>query len=683
MQQYKGDLYIAAQKSDGPVLYQVNMEGENISSILLELEENARVENFLFCADETIAALVIQRSKTASEGKSELRYVLFTKKGKLIKSVVLEMQNKYSAQDIRSTFFQEDESAGILAGQTFFLYDKDGKLLGNMDMSTYVETATVDRKGKIYAFSPDGNGGGSVKQLDILQKKKQEEYTIPLSIASSKVLCTAALQAGRYDFFLTDGKGLYGYSIQKETAVQLLEWIDKDIDATRIQRILCISEDSYAVLLNGGQKNEQIRLLYISELTKGEKEKDYREIVLSCFSLEEDVKRMIINWNQSQEDYRIIIRDYSEYEEPEMQMALDIVSGKAADIYYGKDFSMLDRYVKKGLFADFYDLMAEDDDGIQKEELLESVCRLYEVDGGLYYLPWFFSVSGYTGSRDILGGRERWTLQEAEKLMKDGKDGTQLFYNTTKKSFLITAFSRNFSELYNSEEGLNREYFSEILKFTDYFPEKEDTDDRQDREECYRTGEILLYGYSLTGGSGLVRTIHTLCSIYGKDGYGFIGYPCMEGSGISVYSQTPVLAITADSQVKNAAWSFVQLFYSYEVQNHWYDFSRHLQLGYDGFPVNIEAFDKMFEKVTAEEDYEDEYGDLITGNKEPLSEKEVEFIKDCVMRADRTADETTDSMTIKGIVLEEAESYFQGDRTLEETVEIITNRCHVYAGEQK
>ena len=96
-----------------------------------------------------------------------------------------------------------------------------------------------------------------------------------------------------------------------------------------------------------------------------------------------DIKREILKFNKTNDDYRIEVLDYSSYEDSDKQMNLDIAAGKIPDIidvaYMPKEL-----YIRKGFLADLYPLMEKDGE-IKKEDFIDTVRTTIEHDGKLYY----------------------------------------------------------------------------------------------------------------------------------------------------------------------------------------------------------------------------------------------------------------------------------------------------------
>lgn len=197
------------------------------------------------------------------------------------------------------------------------------------------------------------------------------------------------------------------------------------------------------------------------------------------------------------------------------------------------------------------------------------------------------------------------------------------------------------------------------------------------------------------------------CAIGGADRNvyaSYVGFPSTGGAGSSFTPQQS-MGISASSEAKEGAWTFVrgQLLSGGNVTGHWVDSG--LPSHYAGFSINRETFEEQI-RMGSEYYWTDPYnGEVFTdGNGDP-----VEF-SECGIAVGRPGDivlmaylfapteaqmdrfwklyESTEQITgrndaLLDIICEQAQPYFAGDKTLEETVKLIQNRASLYVNENK
>ena len=105
-----------------------------------------------------------------------------------------------------------------------------------------------------------------------------------------------------------------------------------------------------------------------------------------------------------------------------------------------------------------------------------------------------------------------------------------------------------------------------------------------------------------------------------------------------------------------------------------------------------DIFDMYMDAMTTEEHYQDEFGNDVwpqagsyfvgtySAELKPLTEEEAQSFRDLVSRISNVwnADEE-----INDIVSEESAAYFAGDRSIEDTMDIIQNRVQTYIKESE
>ncbi len=181
----------------------------------------------------------------------------------------------------------------------------------------------------------------------------------------------------------------------------------------------------------------------------------------------------------------------------------------------------------------------------------------------------------------------------------------------------------------------------------------------------------------------------------------YVGFPSASGAGSS-FTLCESMAISASSKAKEGAWAFVRgLLLPYANVTGRFSASG-LPSHFDGFAVNKETFEAQMHMGM---DYwTDPYtGEVFKGaNGDPVEFTQwgvcVGYPEDVVLAAYLFAPseaqmerfwklyESTEQITgrndaLLDIVMEQAEPYFAGDKTLEETAQLIQNRAKLYVNE--
>lgn len=158
----------------------------------------------------------------------------------------------------------------------------------------------------------------------------------------------------------------------------------------------------------------------------------------------------------------------------------------------------------------------------------------------------------------------------------------------------------------------------------------------------------------------------------------FLGYPSEDGSLMGEAWPEGSLAIAANSKEKEGAWEFLK----YYILNYHRPY---------GMPAEKYRFEEQWKSIQTPKYEEDASGQKVEApisyffyqnQMEPiyaLSEGRANHIYEAVKSARPF---TAEEQTILNIVFEEAGAYFYDQKTLEETVDIIQNRCQLYLDER-
>ena len=171
-------------------------------------------------------------------------------------------------------------------------------------------------------------------------------------------------------------------------------------------------------------------------------------------------------------------------------------------------------------------------------------------------------------------------------------------------------------------------------------------------------------------------------NIYGDD-ITYIGYPNTSGEG-SYFDFVGKYGIFANSENKDEAWRFVRRYFTEEYQ------SKNMS---EIMPCRKDCFEEKIKEFTAEENYVNKYGEEITSlnnvdsweaygltiNIRPCNDKEIDEYKAVLNNTKRYYDVNS---TVVGIIQEESEAYFSGEKSLDEQLQVMRSRIELYVSEQ-
>ena len=663
MHYFFDNLYIAANKTSGEsVICKYNKQGTFLEEIILELKESVSILDFHISKEGDIVCLITTHPRKSSESSefSLIESIHFNKKGEKISGTKLKFPYERNSEFQDRGLLMKDSNIVILADQKIFLFDKDGNLSNQENMNG--EALCLDSYGNLSILSSEY----VLKQVSASSKKISKEYKTSLPIGETYWIKTADKDSN-YDFIAASTEGIYGYSYKTKKTTPLFQWIELNIVIKNgsFLDFSCLEKDSFAVLAY--KQGGGIQLFIVEPQEENTNHKEKKELVLYNFENNDDsIKYSIIAWNQQSEDYEISIKNCFS----PTQLSLDIVSGNGPDIVYLPSVSRSwDSYIKKGYFIDYDTLMKQMPKGPQKEDLLENLRVIYEETyGSLYFLPVSFTVEILAGSKKNFPEEKQWTLKELNTLMKNNTsikfiDDNFGGFLMGKQPLFKELFFHDISSFYHTTYGLNIENLKELLDFIMQWTS----------EEKKTANESLLYSDVVFPNSthSVLKNIET---IYGKNNYRLLGYPCETGTGISIV-ENGVFAIVANEN-SSTSWDFVQAFYSYEAQNYRNatDEEHPYSISY-GFPVRKDAFDEQFKRLKGSEHYQG------LSKRNSATKKEINMLKSYIEHADRINRYGLDN-SLWDILFDEITAYFDGEKDQESILHVLENRINLYNKER-
>jgi ABC-type glycerol-3-phosphate transport system substrate-binding protein len=407
-----------------------------------------------------------------------------------------------------------------------------------------------------------------------------------------------------------------------------------------------------------------------------------------------DIRKAVIEFNRSSQEYRIQIKDYYDQEENVdydkiiEKLNNDIIAGNMPDILLVNSEMPFDSYVSKGLFYDLYKLM-EKDENFNKEDYFTNVLDALSVNGKLYSISPSFTVSTVAiKSKFVNPGTTGWTMGELQALLAKLPPETVTFLSENRAGIMNIAMNLSLGQFIDKDTGkcyFDSQDFIDILKFVKTFDEKSFWDnidyenlppDFWDKyNKSYEEDRAILNYMTLSSFYQLTE----MRDYTFKDDITFIGFPNSkrEGSAISVYSR---IAISSKSKLIDGAWEFVKTFLSDKYQE---------SLTYE-WPIKISAFDKLGQKAIDGEGtggiirpLKEEYDDIMpypTPEVSRITEDDVKYIKTFIQSVNTLQ---TYEPGVLEIIEEETKMYYAGNKTAEETARIIQSRVQIYISESR
>ena len=630
--------------------------------------------------------------------------------------------------------------------------DKDANLLFTLDDDSWGEFVLLN-DGSVGMRRRTAEGSLVLSVLD-KDAKGWGTAEYPLPYAASNLYDGT----GKYLFYYHSGENLYGYNAETPEGERLLSWSSADINMERLVFFSFLPDGRVAAMTQDwvrsgtGDDYSSRQVIELAVLT----EKDISEIpektvlTFATMGLGSDMRSSIIKFNKSSHQYRIEIKDYSEYStENDYQAGLtklntEILAGNGPDLLAVSNLP-IQQYAAKGLLEDLWPIIDSDPD-ISRDSLMERVFTAAERDGKLYQIFDGFSINTVVGSQKVVGDSLSWNLEDLKAALEAMPEGCSIFGQTsTKSNMLFYVLAMNVDSYVDWDTGkcsFDSDSFKSALEFCNSFPLEYDRDETAEYEddtvriaagrqmlmelslsdfhnmqiyEAMFAGEEGLqtlnidYDYSSTNGSYTVAVSDgsggsvavggdTQVSQRLKPGryITFVGYPMEDGRCGSSFAIGNSVAMSSSCKDKEGAWSFIRELLLPEDSRKYYTDA----YGW-GFPSNKVDFDAHAAEAMKAEYMTDGAGNpILDQDGNPVEQSKggwswgnslsIDVVATTQQEYDQIMELYNTITTISSydtsiydIVKDLADSYFNGDKSLDETVNLIQGRVQLYINENR
>lgn len=630
----------------------------------------------------------------------------------------------------------EDNEDGMSGNLSSFAVDA----AGNLYVSDYNNIYVLDAEGNVQ-FKLDGSQyNGSLCRLnaqqvgvmwynytdDVNAADENGQYFVPIDLETKdwgeKVKLPSNVGSilpgdDAYDFYYTYNNNIYGYAAKTDTKEKLVDWLACDVDTNNMSGYAMLSDSRVAALMQDWSTDPTTYQLIVLHRVDASEIKEKKVLTLACMYLDWNLRSMIVEYNKTNDEYRINVVDYSEYATDDdynagvTKLTTEIISGSVPDIFLTSNLP-IDKYAAKGVIADLNTFM-DGGNGLSRDYFVPQVMSALEKDGKLYELPTSFSVQTAYALSSIASQYDTWNVAAVQDAMTQLQEGATVFSDGwTKNTALSNCLSRNLSAFVDWTTGkceFDSEAFQQLLAFCNSFPaETSDgdgaiayapsadiaVDDAMWESDATR----ITNGKQLMSTTGMYSFDSYIWNVYAiRDKITFTGYPTEDGSGSSFELQMP-MAISSVTKYPDAAWDFVcsiiKKMNTIDENNYYY-----------GFPISQAAFDAEMTDIMTEQYQLDENGEQVDwdGDGEPdkairgsyetmengetvykdvyaLTQEDIDQILGVINNTHSVYDYDQE---ILDIITDEVAAYFAGDKDVQTTASMIQSRVNLYVQEQR
>ena len=508
-----------------------------------------------------------------------------------------------------------------------------------------------------------------------------------------------------YDIYYTNGSYFYGYRMGESEPVKLFNWINCDVNGSRVS-VLDVTDGVVTGMLadynvkGSTYDNELVTVSKVPASSLPQKQ----PVTMAVMYLDYNVQDMIIDYNRHSDQYRIEVLDYSEYGTDadgksigETKLNTEILSGNVPDILClnGLNYRQL---AHKGILEDLYPYL--DGDGeLKRADFFPNVLKALEVDGKLCSTVSGFFISSALGAASVVGDQPGWTYDEFNAALASMPEGCTAFDQyVTRDNILSTCLALDMADYVDWGSGkvsFDSPEFIRLLQFADSFPsefdwENYDWSTEESTEDRLAQGKQMLVQTSAYSVEDMFYNNYTQF-LGGRVTY--IGYPTAHGTGNMIsFAGDSGYAMSSKSPYKDAAWQFLRRFFERDYQSE----------NVYSLPSRLDVFDERAEDACTIQYQKNEEGQYLLdddGEKIPiartsiwnketqkieeiyaLTEDQVQQIRELILTTTKVADYDQE---ILDIVKEQTAPYFAGQKTAEEVARLVQSKANIYVNERR
>lgn len=659
-------LQLAVKSRGGAFLYGLD-EDENAHFFTYDCANSKITENSGFGSDkaEAVAASPDGRLHVLRIDKNGNYFILSTTTDGGVTQLNPDFDEYVG--DMVYTFYASDSGFFFQLSHGVIAVSTEGKIVQDYGEHTGAETVLVfDDKTLLVRIGMQQNMPGSLQNDGTVIAELNADFSTGQCYNVGQ-LFTAFYPGADGQILAQMNNTLYVYDPAAGKSTALVNLLTSSMDTSEL---VCLDDGTFLTLQRG--------VPYVWQPASND---ETATITLATYDLSYDLECVIRAFNQSGGAYTITTIDYADYDTYDSansgmtKLNTDIISGKTPDIYDLSCFSA-ESFAEKGLLEDLKPYF-EASNAVSYDSLLGCVSRNVEFKDGLYALIPSFKIVTLCGDTAASTG-ENWSVSDFSSFASQYPTEKLFGGDYTRREFLSNALCFMKEELYSEESlfcNFESDGFISMLEFASSLPDSIAQDGNQGEPfgRSY-TGEQILMLTSL--GCYAVDEISLMDAIYGGK-VGILGFPTDTGSGVGI-KPCAKLAMSSASADKAGVWEFFEFLLSDAVQ---------LNRGmFDGLPAVSSAFEKSLDSQidAAIKTQPSAYGVSKEGPVHfegvPVDETTMRTtLNELTNRADCVTD-CDDS--ILNIVMNCAEPYFAGAKTVESVANDIQSKVSIYLAEK-
>lgn len=588
----------------------------------------------------------------------------------------LVYQQVYDNTEIGSLFFSdmkriEDGTYIAISDNILCSFEKDGtieitnhetdlyKLINRGNREIYAYHSTESGKNQLSRINENGTfdrdvdiEGSLLKSQDDMLFSVNESILYEIDIDSGKSNLCVDLQ--EYGAKMQDVVGVFG----NESEIKLLLYSYKD-----------------GTLKLGVPVHKSEEEIIESQKKAGENLTEDGRQIITIYSPYGETGLYILGgtyiinqFNEESEKYYVEL-EYGSQE----TLQKDLIRENGPDLLLEYRCSEVQKYINNGYLEDLSPYLQETN---QFSGLCQDVYDIFGDDGKLYSVPNSIEVYSLMIPDSLSEGKRKWTVDEflqwVEKYPEMNIERQDILY------YCLLGNMDAYVDYTNKEPLFNQKEFKNLLERIHNLPNKFVQTNEQADDSDLKKGAIL-YGPYVSSGS------IKLYEYKSGEQWVYMGYPSDVGNSTLPLVRNVTLSMLMNSHCKDGAAEFIRYYLEYpEVEMDAEEkggFSSSTAPYLCGTPYAVKELRERSMKNAAREFTLKEY---FNGGQEGNYSFEVtkEEVDQYCGELFKQRKDGEISAGFRGFAMEEAEAYFNGNQSLEETCRIIQNKATNFLGEK-
>ncbi|MDE5893122.1 MAG: ABC transporter substrate-binding protein [Acetatifactor sp.] len=358
----------------------------------------------------------------------------------------------------------------------------------------------------------------------------------------------------------------------------------------------------------------------------------------------------IAGFNRQSADYFIRLEE-THGDDVEERLSVELIAGRGPDIFDGSVFNVNESVLKKGVLVDLAPGL--DAMGITDEEYFPGV-RALRMGDGVYGIRSHILPHGYSIRESVLGSREQPDIETLVEKLYTYPDQKAVWRAYGRSEVILEYLLSGSEDLWGMidwEKGtcdFSGELFSKMLEIAKRYADPEGKSLEEEERWLVNFYIPVQYSRKQVESEGKV-----IINYLFDDG----NYPAYERIG-------EVLMLNANSEHQEGAWEFLKYVLDEEGQGY--------SASISSLAVNREMSRSYFEyslKLLEE------------GRMQTTADLTPEAIEDLYAFTEQGRDMPLRTKEILDIIYEEAQSFCDGGKPLEEVCDVIQRRVQIYISE--